>query len=696
MNQLNQFVRTLLLLLISGIFAAPVFADAQIIGLNVINTGNGTSLVKVELNQPLVGVPAGFVVNTPPRIAFDLLNTSNGLGKSTQEFAEGDLRSAHIIQAGNRTRLVLNLNQMLLYDTKIEGNNLLISLRGKVAAQIVSHQTQRFAEPSNINQKHVLRKVDFKRGTGGEGRVQVDLSDTTTGIDIRREGTRLIVDFLKTDLPSDMRRKLDVVDFGTVVETVDTLARGDNVQMIIQPKIKGAWEYAAYQADKKFIVEVKAIVEAAASSPGKTGHQASFTGEKLTLDFQNITVREALNVIADFTNKNMVISDTVTGNLTLRLKDVPWDQALSIILQTRGLDQRQNGNVIQVAPRDELAAKEKVDLTVRNEIIALEEVQTESIEIKYAKAQEVAAMLMGAGAGKGLISTRGSVTADIRTNMLFVQETPTRLERVRELVDKIDVPLRQVMIESRVVIASNKFGRNLGSRLSYNSVDTFGVNGGVRGNIGANQVVNGPLAPLTMPVNTPNVNLPVAAAGTFSMLLFNSGMTKMLGLELTALETDNQGKVISSPRVLTMDKKMANIAQGVKIPYTTPGTATTPAGTAFIDATLSLTVTPQITPDDHVIMDVMVTKDSPQATAVGAPSIDTNKVTTQALVENGGTIVIGGVYQQDASTAVTKVPLLGDIPLLGYLFRNKVSLDNKSELLIFITPKIIKDAMDLN
>lgn len=694
MNQLKQLMRALFLLLVSGIFSTLSLAETQIIGLSVVNTGNGTSVVKVELSQPLTGVPAGFVVNTPPRLSFDFLNVSNGLGKSTQEFGEGDLRSAHIIQAGNRTRVVLNLNEMLLYDTKIEGKTLLIALKGKVATQVAGNQKERFAEPSNIAQKHTLKNVDFHRGNNGEGRVQVDLSDTTTGIDIRREGTRLIVDFLKTSLPDSLRRKLDVVDFGTAVETVDTFRKGENIQMVIQPK--GNWEYSAYQANKKFIIEVKAIVDVPASSNGKTGRQAAFSGNKLTLDFQNITVREALNVIADFTNKNIVMSDTVTGNLTLRLKDVPWDQAMSIILQARGLDSRENGNVIQVAPRDELAAKEKVDLTARNEIIALEEVQTESIEVKYAKAQEVAAMLMGAGAGKGLISSRGSVTADVRTNILFVQETPSRLERVRDLVNKIDVPLRQVMIESRVVIASNKFGRTLGSRLSYNSVDTFGVNGGVRGNIGANQVVNGPLAPLTIPVNTPNVNLPAAgAAGTFSMLLFNSGMTKMLGLELSALETDNQGKVISSPRVLTMDKKMANIAQGVKIPYTTAGTATTPAGTSFIDATLSLTVTPQITPDDHVIMDVVVTKDSPQVVATGTPAIDTNKVTTQALVENGGTIVIGGVYQQDNSTGVTKVPLLGDIPLLGYLFRNKVTSDNKTELLIFITPKIIKDAMDL-
>ncbi len=693
MIQLKHIFHATLLTLASGLLAAQALAEAKIKEVSVINTGNGTSVVRVELTEPLGILPSGFVINTPPRLAFDFPAVSNGLGKSMQEFNQGDLRSAHIIQVGTRTRLILNLNQMLSYDTKIDGNALLINLQGKVAAQTNSNKIERFAETRNIPQKHSLRAVNFNRGRNNEGRVQIALSDANTSIDIRRQGTKLFVDFLKVNIPDSLRKKLDVSDFGTAIETVETFVKGDNVQMVIEPK--GNWEYSAYQADRKFIIEVKGIVDTTTGKDNKPT-KAGFIGEKLTLDFQNISVREALNVIADFTQKNMVISDTVSGNLTLRLKDVPWDQALSIILQTRGLDSRVNGNVIQVAPRDELASKEKVDLTARSEIAALEEVRTESIQIKYAKADAIKAMLTGTG-DKGLISKRGSVTSDTRTNMLFVQETPSRLDDIRALIDKIDIPMRQVMIEGRVVIASNKFGRALGSRLSYNATDTFPAGGGIRGNIGGNTIVNGPLAGTTAQINTPNVNLPAAgAAGTFSMLLFNSGLTKMLGLELTALETDNQGKVISSPRVLTMDQKPANIAQGVKIPYTVAGSANNPPTTAFIDATLSLMVTPQITPDDHVIMDITVTKDSPQVGAAGAPAIDTNRVTTQALVENGGTIVIGGVYQQDTSTGITKVPLLGDLPVLGYLFRTKQNADTKSELLIFITPKIIKDAMDLN
>lgn len=693
MIQLNRILGIVLTMLISLLSMEVAMADAQIRGLNVVNTGNGTFVVKIELNQPIAKSPATFTINNPPRIVVDFQGVTNGLGKSLQEFGEGDLKSAHIIQAGNRTRAVINLSQMLSYDTKVEGNNLLINLKGKVSSLANGNQSNRFAGTNVANQARSLRNVDFHRVKAGssDAQVQVDLSDPNTSIDIQRRGSKLVVDFMKTTLPNNLRRKLDVVDFGTVVESVDTFTKGNNVQMVIEPK--GAWEYSAYQTDKKFTIELRSAADPNAGKENRA-NRSKYNGDKLTLDFQNILVREALSVIADFTNNNMVISDTVTGYLTLRLKDVPWDQALSIILQTRGLDYRQSGNVIQVAPREELAAKEKTDLTARNEIAALEDVRTEAIQIRYAKAAEVKAVLMGAGADKSVVSKRGSVTADMRTNMLFVQETPSRLDEIRALIDKIDVPMRQVMIEGRVVIASNKFGRSLGSKLSYNSTQTFGLPNGMKGTIGAAPPAG--FAP-GVAMNAPNVNLPAAgAAGTFSMLLFNSTMTKMLGLELTALETDNQGKVISSPRVLTMDQKAATIAQGVKIPYATPGTATTPAGIAFLDANLSLMVTPQITPDDHVIMDVTVTKDSPQAVTTGTPPIDTNRVQTQALVENGGTIVIGGVYQQDNSTGITKVPFFGDIPVLGYLFRSKTTADNKTELLIFITPKIIKDAMDLN
>jgi len=688
----SNAVRLLGIFIVFGILngqAQAADAHNSIAALSV-SAGNGVTVIKVELDQPLVNPPAGFTINTPPRIAFDFPNTANGLGKSTQDFTEGDLRSANIVQAGNRTRLVVNLNQMLTYDTKIEGNNLLITLHGKPTDIAATGNTSRFAEAKLGTQTHELRDIDFRRGKNGEGRIQVDLSDPGIGIDIRQQGTSLIVDFLKTSLPRNLQRKLDVADFATPVQGVDTFVQGDNVRMVIEPH--GLWEHAAYQTDNKFVVEVKPIVD----DPNKLikGGKIGYTGEKLTLNFQKIEIREALNVIADFIDTNMVISDTVKGDLTLRLKDVPWDQAFDIILQSRGLDMRKNGNVIQVAPREEIAAKEKIDLTSRQEIAELEELRTESFQISYQKGEALAALL--SSDKQRILSKRGSAVVDTRTNTLFVQDTPAHLEEARKLIKQIDVPVRQVMIEARVVVASDNFGKNLGVRLGYVSNDTFKVNGtNINGNVGANTVTGGPLAGTTMPANLPNVNLPSAGtAGAFSMLLFNNSLSKLLSVELTALETDSKGKVISSPRVVTSDQTEATIATGTEIPYQ-QASSSGATNVAFKSAALSLSVKPQITPDDHVIMDIKVNKDSVGTLYAGVPSIDTNKVTTQVLVENGGTVVIGGVYSQTQSDGVNKVPLLGDIPGLGFLFRSTAKVDNKSELLVFITPKIIKDAMSL-
>jgi type IV pilus assembly protein PilQ len=694
---MSSTVKFLSLFFAFSIIGVHAQTDTQnsITSLNV-NSINGTTVIKVELTQPLSNLPAGFTINTPPRIAFDFPNTTNGLGKSVQSFGEGDLRSANIVQAGNRTRLVVNLNQMLTYETKIDGNNLLITLHGMRAD---TKNIARFAEATQGTQHHELRDVDFHRGRNGEGRIQVDLSDPGIGIDIRQQGTALIVDFLKTDLPRNLQRKLDVVDFATPVQDVDTFAQGDNVRMVIQPT--GNWEHVAYQTDNKFIVEVKPVV-VDSSKLGK-GNKPGYTGEKLTLNFQKIDVREALNVIADFTDTNIVISDTVKGNITLRLKDVPWDQAFDIILQSRGLDMRKNGNVIQVAPREEIAAKEKIDLTAHQEIAELEELRTESFQISYQKADALAALL--SSDKQRILSKRGSAVVDARTNTLFIQDTPDRLEEARKLIAKVDVPVRQVMIEARVVEASDDFSRNLGVRLGYNTTDTFSIGNKLTGNIGANQVVappgfvnpiNGVLGgTFTANAQTPNVNLPSAGtAGAFSMLLFNSSMSKLLSIELTALETDSKGKVISSPRVVTSDQTEAKIATGTEIPYQ-EATSSGATSVSFKNATLSLAVKPHITPDDNVIMDIKVNKDSVGQLYAGVPSIDTNAIQTQVLVENGGTVVIGGVYQQQISNGVNKVPLLGDIPLLGYFFRSTAKLDNKSELLIFISPKIITDATSL-
>ncbi len=693
MRNISSAVRLLGIFIISCGLSFHASADTQnsIIALGVSSLGGGATVIKVELTQPMANPPAGFTINTPPRIAFDFPNTANGLGKSVQDFTEGNLRSANIVQAGARTRLVVNLSQMLSYDTKVEGNNVLITLHARLKDSATASSVSRFAEASPDLQKHTLRDIDFHRGSNAEGRIQVDLSDPGIGIDIRQQGTKLVVDFLKTSLPRNLQRKLDVIDFATPVQSVDTFVLGDNVRMVIEPK--GLWEQAAYQTDNKFIIELKPVVE----DPDKLvkGTKAGYGGDKLTLNFQKIDVREALNVIADFTGLNIVISDTVKGNLTLRLKDVPWDQAFDIILQSKGLDMRKNGNVIQVAPRDEIAAKEKIELSSRQEIADLEEVRTESYQLSYQTGDAVAAIL--SSKEQRILSKRGSAVVDARTNTIFIQDTPSHLEEARKLIKQIDVPVRQVMIEARIVEASDKFGRNLGVRLGYVSTDSFSIGNSTRlfGNIGANTPTAGPLAGTTMPAQTPNVNLPSAGtAGAFSFLLFNSAVSKLLSVELTALETDSKGKIISSPRVVTSDKTEATIEAGTEIPYQ-EASSSGATSVAFKKATLSLKVKPQITPDDNVIMDIAVNKDSVGQLYAGVPSIDTNAVKTQVLVENGGTVVIGGVYTQTLSNGEDKVPLLGDIPLLGYFFKSSAKLDNKNELLIFISPKIMKDTMTL-
>lgn len=660
-------------------FVAYGAAQAQdslqnsITGITASNAGNGTIVLKVDLAQPLTAIPNAFSINTPPRVAYDFTNTNNSLGKSTQEINEGDLRSVNFVQAGNRTRLVINLNQMNAYDSKIENSSLIITLKKKVTSDSEVATASKFSIAKAGSQTHALRDVDFRRGKNGEGRVQVDLSDSSTGIDIKQQGSKLIVDYVKTSLPHNLQRKLDVSDFGTPVQQVDTYTKGDNVQMIIEPK--GLWEYSAYQTDNRFIIEVKPVIE----DPNKLvkSNQLGYAGEKLTLDFQNIAVREALNVIADFTNLNVVISDTVTGNLTLRLKDVPWDQALDIILQSRGLDMRKNGNVIQVAPREELAAKEKIDLTARQEISELETLRTETFQLNYIKAEAFKKIFTDEK--QRILSKRGSAVLDERTNQVFVQDTPSKLDEVRRIIAKIDVPVRQVMIEARVVEATDGFSRSLGT------TSTFTPQRGGAAN--APQVTAGVTAPVAN------------AVGNLTTLLFNRAGTQVLSLQLQALETDSKGKIISSPRVVTADNSDALIETGTEIPYLQVSSSGA-TNVAFKKATLSLSVKPQITPDDNVIMDLKVNKDSVGPLFAGAngaqiPSINTNKVNTQVLVENGGTVVIGGVYAQVEADDINKVPVLGDIPVIGYLFKNRVKSDKKSELLVFITPKIMKDTLNL-
>lgn len=661
---------------------------------------NGKVVVRVGMKQALQATPAGFVINNPPRIALDFPNTANKLGKNAVVAEEGALRSVNVVQAGSRTRMVINLSRPAAYETRVEGKTLLVTLQTQEGAK-TTNITTRFAEPQPGEQAHSVRDIDFRRGANNEGRIVTDLSDTAVGIDIRKQGKDIVVDIGSTSLPPNLERKLDVTDFGTPVQTVDTFRQGQGVRMVISPK--GNWEYSAYQTDRQFVVEVKA----APDDGGKPalGAGKGFTGEKLSLNFQNVEVRAVLQVIADFTGFNIVTSDSVSGNLTLRLKDVPWDQALDIILQSKGLDMRRSGNVIWIAPRDELATKEKLELEARQQISDLEPVHTERFPMKYQKAADVQKIL--SDPTQKILSKRGSVVVDPRTNSLFVQDTPTKLEDIRKLVDQIDIPVKQVLIDARIVEATDDFSKNLGAKLGVHDMqsrpDPASGNGNVWTNVSGSIDVTG--FQTGQVSTTPNlnqsysVNLPAAGIGGFNpgsiaFSIFHANTTRFLNLELSALEADGNGKIISNPRVVTADQVEATIEQGTEIPYQ-QATSSGATSVSFKKATLSLKVKPQITPDDNVIMDLKVNKDSRGAETTSGPAIDTKQVSTQVLVENGGTVVIGGIYTQDKRDTVTKVPFLGDVPVVGFLFKNRTSRDNKTELLIFVTPKIVKEGFGI-
>jgi len=664
----------------------------------------GKTIVRITTKEALRSVPPNFSVANPARIAFDFANTANGLGRSSQDISQGELRSMNVVQGAERTRVVLNLRRSVPHETALDGRSVVITLSEAPVAQTApGGQVSRFAE-GRANAKHQIRDVDFRRGRGGEGRVVVDLSDTTTGIDIRTQGQNIVIDFLKTALPENLRRRLDVVDFATPVNTINTFQQGENVRMIVEPR--GQWEHNAYQSDTQFVLEVKPV----SADPSRATQRGRYTGEKLSLNFQNVEVRAVLNVIADFTDLNIITSDTVSGNITLRLKDVPWDQALEIILQTRGLDSRRAGNVIWIAPRDELATREKLALEAAQQINDLEQTRTESFQMSYQKAADVQKLL--SDPAQRILSKRGSAVVDARTNTLFVQDVPSRLDEVRRLIAQIDVAVRQVMIEARIVEANDAFAKNLGARLGlletgFQNRRPFGGPGNgldVGMNIGAEiqntgqamGIVQGQPVVIGPGLNT---NFPAAGlnsfnAGQLTFVLFNSALTRFLNLEISALESDGRGKIIASPRVLTANQAEAVIEQGTEIPYQ-QATSSGATSVSFRKANLALKVKPQITPDGNVIMTLDVNKDQPGATTPAGVQISTKHVKTEVLVENGGTVVIGGIYEQNDRTDITKVPLLGDLPLVGWLFKNSSVSTGKTELLVFITPRIVNERLTI-
>ncbi|MEJ5999148.1 type IV pilus secretin PilQ [Paucibacter sp. AS307] len=688
----------------------PAWAQNAIRSINSMQQA-GAEVVRIELSQALTELPRGFTIQTPPRIAIDLPGVSNELGRSAVEINQGNLRSANVAQAGERTRVVLNLRQAATYRAQLQENALLIFLE---QVPVASGTGQPGGEPvhfaaSQNAAPQALRDIDFRRGQDGAGRVIVNLPSTQVGVDIQQQGQNLVVEFLKSSLPENLRRRLDVSDFGSPVQVVSSSQVGDRVRMIVEPR--GAWEHSAYQSDNQFVLEVRPQK----IDPNKLTQGPGYAGDKLSLNFQNIEVRALLQVIADFTNFNVVTSDTVTGNVTLRLKDVPWDQALDIIMQAKGLGLRKSGNVLWIAPKDELATKEKMDLEAKAQISQLEPLRTQAIQLNYTKAEEVAKGLTGSGQGTGqgsgattrLLSARGSAMFESRTNQLFVTDIPSKLEEVLAMIAKIDIPVRQVLIEARIVEADDKFGRSLGVKLGAS--DLRGLSGGVPGyNLSGNNYVTvggnyNAVGGQTLQMkkddfkfnDTQFINLPAPKIGdlspaSFALSLFSATANRFLNLELSALEADGRGKIVSSPRVVTADQVKALIEQGEELPYQV-ATSSGATSIAFRKANLKLEVTPQITPEGNVILDVDVNKDSVGRQTAAGFAIDTKHVKTQVLVENGGTVVIGGIFTQVEREDVSKVPLLGDVPIMGNLFKSKARTSNKTELLVFITPKVVND-----
>jgi type IV pilus assembly protein PilQ len=642
--------------------------------------------ITLTLSKP-APAPLSFTIDNPARIALDFPNTSNGLAQRSKDIGIGMAESLTAVEAQGRTRVVVNLVDMVPYEAHAEGNKIILTVQN--AGSQMSEAAVAAARASGDGDESI-NNIDFRRGEDGQGRVIVSLSDPSVPVDMQQQGGKVLVDFYRTQLPEDLERRLDVLDFATPVKTIDTYTKGDNVHMVITPM--GEYEYIAYQTDNQFTIEVRALTKAEVEESKKD--EFGFSGERLSLNFQDIEVRSVLQLIADFTGLNVVVSDTVRGSLTLRLKNVPWDQALDIILKTKGLGMRQTGNVMLVAPSEEIAAREKLELESKKQIEELEPLYSEYIQINYAKASDLATLLKSTDTT--LMSDRGMVTTDRRTNTLLVQDTAGKLVEVRQLVARLDIPVRQVLIESRIVIANNDFSKELGVRFGLNKETEFndGNNiisvGGTRPN-----PTGAVLDPGVAGADGLLVDLgAVGASSSIGMAIGKVG-SYMLNLELSAMEAEGQGEIISSPRVLTSNQKTAVIESGTEIPYQ-QATSSGATSTSFQKAVLSLTVTPQITPDDRLIMDLQITKDSVGEFSVdGIPSIDTNEVDTQVLVDDGETLVLGGIYEQVKRNEVDRTPFFGELPLVDWMFKKTLAQDDRAELLIFVTPKIVKEELNI-
>jgi type IV pilus assembly protein PilQ len=669
------------------------------------NTLPGNSLqIALRMAEPATE-PLSFTIDNPARIALDLPDTQNNLPQRTVPIGLGLARSISTAEAKGKTRVVLNLTQLVQYRTQVEGNNIYLTLENQLGTLSTLSETEEdstmktrqnaAAAAQSRRPTRAIDNIDFRRGSKGEARIIVNLSESKIPVDVKQEGDKMVVDFLGARMPDELARRLDVIDFATPAKTVDAFMNGPNVRIIVTP-ISSDFEHLAYQSDDVFTLELKPIPKEIREQLIK--EKFGYTGERLSLNFQDIEVRSVLQLIADFTNLNVVVSDSVSGKLTLRLKNGPWDQALDIILDSKGLAQRKSGNVLLIAPTEEIATREKLELEAMAQVQELAPLRSEYVQINYAKAEELAGLLKGAGAeGSSLLSDRGRVSLDQRTNTLLIQDTAEKLEDIRALITRLDIPVRQVEIVSRIVIASNDFNKELGIRFgtTRSSVQANGEGTINTGNLNAvTDILNGDDIELN---DRMNVNMPTTTSsfGTLALALAKLPFGTLLELELSSLQAEGRGEVISTPRVLTANQKEAFIEQGVEIPYE-QATSSGATSIAFKKAVLSLLVTPQITPDDRIIMDLTVNNDTVGELFAGIPSIDTREVNTQVLVNNGETIVLGGIFEQNTREDISKVPFFGDLPGIGRLFKRTVTEDDKSELLIFVTPKIIRDGIALN
>lgn len=686
-------------LLMSLLLAAGSAAAATLDGISHSALPGDRVQIRLKLSDPVGEEPLSFTIDNPARIAIDLPDTTVNVDGRTQDIGVGSAQSITAVEADDRTRIVVNLAQLVPYEISTSDNTISITL-DSVAASLQAESAPVAPTMPGAAESAAIRDIDFRRGPNGEAQILVDLSAPDIGINVAQRGDNVVIDFADTALPQTLDRKLDVSDFATPAQEVDTFSEGNGTRMVIKPN--GLYEHLAYQSDNLFTVELRPLTPREEEELKKD--KFGYTGERLSLNFQKIEVRAVLQLIADFTEKNLVASDTVGGNVTLRLKNVPWDQALDIILKSRGLGMREIGNVMMVAPQEEIAAREKLELESQQQIQELAPLRTEFMQVNYAKAADIAALLKAEE--NNLLSDRGNVSVDERTNTLLVQDTGDKLSEIRSVVEALDIPVRQVLIESRIVIANEDFAKNLGVKFGYShqgnrkadQLDGLG-RGGFKSSLGGGIPGDVEYAGTTSfhTDGQENYIVDLAAAGAAGNLKYAVGKigSYFLQLELTALQAEGRGEVISAPRVITANQREAVIEAGTEIPFQQ---ATSSGATAvqFKKAVLSLRVTPQITPDDRVIMELAVNKDAVGQVFNGIPSIDTQEVTTEVLVDNGETVVLGGIYESTNRDDVDSVPFFGDLPYLGRLFKRTQTSSDKQELLVFVTPKILSETLSLS